>query len=654
MSSIARMARVNIVTALTAVLAFSCADGTARRTLSPVPAPRIGAVVLDSRVVQVNEPVTLSFPVNARFDNPFDAREIRVDGLVRFPDGRGEWIVPAFYYQDYSADWGEDGPVFSPQGEAHWQLRLSLPKPGKYKVRLSARDRYGLTLSTPIEIEAIPATDLFYREGVIRVHNRDPRYFMTEEGRTWFPVGFNVCWGEFFERKRGIFAYPDWFEKMADAGCNYSRLWLSPSWSPFSLRTPDSGYDRIDLLNAWRLDYVVKIAEKNGIRLKITIDSFNILRSKDKLYGTYEDEPDRVENGGPIRSPLDYFTNADSRAAYQNRLRNLVARYGHSPAVFAWEFWNEVDLVDEYDGAVVREWHQTMAEHLRSLDPWKRPMTTSYSDPKGDPLVEDLPQLDFVQTHLYVSENLLESLGEARGLKLADRLRPHFHGEFNIAVGDGPEVARRDPHGIHIHNAVFASIGQMQAGTPMSWWWDSYIDPQGLYSIYRSFNAWKGDIDLAAGSIEPLLAHVELSTLPDTAAAKINPPIVAPYSAMDSEVYSGSEYGMDYGDWERLPFAGEPRVLGVEKPYQALAWVYNAAFTWSNYESGAGFEPIKEATLVMRARHPGKWRVQFIDPRTGEVIGTRETKSARDGLIRLPLPVFTWDIALRLFLIEPL
>ena len=38
----------------------------------------------------------------------------------------------------------------------------------------------------------------------------------------------------------------------------------------------------------------------------------------------------------------DFFTDVRAKADYKNRLRYLVARYGYSTSVFAWEFFNEV------------------------------------------------------------------------------------------------------------------------------------------------------------------------------------------------------------------------------------------------------------------------------------------------------------------------
>jgi len=64
-------------------------------------------------------------------------------------------------------------------------------------------------------------------------------------------------------------------------------------------------------------------------------------------------------NGGPCAKPNDFFTNAKARAIYQKRLRYFVARYGYSPHLLAWQFFNEIDNVfGPLNGNDVVAWHQ--------------------------------------------------------------------------------------------------------------------------------------------------------------------------------------------------------------------------------------------------------------------------------------------------------
>ncbi|MFP4057419.1 MAG: LamG-like jellyroll fold domain-containing protein [Candidatus Brocadiia bacterium] len=465
----------------------------------------IAAVRPDHRAARVFERVTLEVDLEATYDNPFDVRDVRLDAEVTGPSGDA-WAVPGFLYQPFFRtrdDADEQREVLVADGEPRWQVRLAFAEPGTYTVRLTAADRTGSASAEPLTIGVEGANVA----GMVRCHPTDTRYFATDRGETFFPIGANVCWG----LGPGTYNYDLWLPRYAHSGCNYFRVWLSPFWATCAMNTEYSGFDAIDLANAWRFDHVLETAERLGLRVMPCIDSFNILRSQERPPGVYEQAPYARENGGPLDVPADYFTNPYTRQAIRNRLRYLVARYGYSSALFAWELWNEVDIIDGYDSSTVAAWHAEMAATLRRMDPWNHLRTTSFAHTQGDPVVDALPQLDFVQTHSYGAKDMAEELGKHRREKEAARTRPHFHGEFGIA--DARKTTETDPTGVHLHNALFASVGQQQAGTPMTWWWDNYIHPQNLYPVFAAFAAWVEGFDFAAQEARPAEVRVLASDL---------------------------------------------------------------------------------------------------------------------------------------------
>jgi hypothetical protein len=46
----------------------------------------------------------------------------------------------------------------------------------------------------------------------------------------------------------------------------------------------------------------------------------------------------------------------------------------------------------------------------------------------------------------------------------------------------------------------------------MTWWWDSYVEPQNLYHIYAAFGRWIDGCDFAAQAVRPVTATIELSS----------------------------------------------------------------------------------------------------------------------------------------------
>lgn len=474
----------------------------------------IRSVAVDNAAPRVFDLVTLDVDLEAAYENPFDSAQVRLDAEVAGPEGVS-WRAPGFLYQAYHRRMEGGAEKLTAVGPPRWVVRLSFARPGAYSVVATAADRTGKVRAAPVLFEVADA-DV---PGMIRRHPADGRYFATDRGETFFPIGANLCWGN----QAMSFSYDTWLPQYAMQGCNFFRVWLAPQWFTFAMNTPESGYDRIDLASAWRLDHVLETAETLGMRAMLCIDSFNILRAKKTLYGLWEDTPYHRAHGGPLETPRAYFTDPTMLRAYRDRLRYLVARYGYSPNVFAWEFWNEVDIIDDYDSETVAAWHRDMAIHLRDLDPWKHLITTSFARPAGDPRVEDLPELDFTQTHHYEARDIPEMLGEDRARKPVDR--PHFHGEFGICHGGAgmdpgriipgltdpakaAQAQRLDPAAIHLRNALYACVGQNAAGTPMLWWWDCYVEPQRLYPLFGAFARWIEGFDFVAQHARPARLEV--------------------------------------------------------------------------------------------------------------------------------------------------
>lgn len=465
---------------------------------------RIESVRPDRSGVKVFQRLTLDIDLHASYENAFDAGQICVDVVATDPDGR-QWTAPGFFYAPYRRDnSAKNSRLTVSAGPPKWQARLSFATAGVHKLVVVARDRTGTVRSEPVELR-VAASD---EAGMIRRHSTDHRYFATDDGRTWFAVGANVCWGQTWgDSGKHAFAYDDWFPNYAANGCNFARIWLSLEWNDLALITQRSGYDRIDLQRAWHMDHVLELAERHGLHLMLCFDAHGMLRSKNHQHGFWEMSPLHPDHGAPIAKPIEFFTHRKMLDAYRNRLRYLVARYGYSKSVFAWEFFNEVDLIDEYDSQLITDWHREMAVYLRDLDPWKHLITTSFANSRGDPAVDGLAELDFVQTHHYQAKDIVAEFRKDVTRKAAAKDRPHFHGEFGVSHS-GQETGQLDPNGIHLHNGLYSSIGLGAAGTPMTWWWDSYVHPRNLYPIWGRFSRWIDGFDFIAQQARPIQAKV--------------------------------------------------------------------------------------------------------------------------------------------------
>jgi hypothetical protein len=450
--------------------------------------------------------VDLAVDLRSSAANPFDPAEIELDGLVTTPSGH-RLVVPGFYSQEFTRRLESGQERLTARGQPAWHLRFCAAEVGRYRVTAVARSHGRQVSSRPVPFTCLPSRDA----GFVRRSVRSPAYFAFDNGTAYLPVGANICWGN----GPGTFSYDRWLARYGNASCNYGRLWLGPTWTTFALDR--QGVGKIDLANAWRLDYVLQLAEKHGLYLMLCLDSYNELRlAKDGASPFWEQTPQNAANGGPLRQPGEFWDNPEMDRLYRSKLRYLVARYGAYTHVMAWEFWNEVDIVSAsaWDEDRVRAWHERMARQLRGLDPYHHLITTSFSGSAGKPSIDRLPELDFVQTHTYGARDLPAEILSRQQQKAAYG-KPHYVGECGI--GDRQNA---DKSGIGLHNALWSGLFSGGAGTGMLWWWDNYIDPNNLYYHFSALGRFLSDTD-------PIRSDLRADSLPPLRyAAAPNPPLL--------------------------------------------------------------------------------------------------------------------------------
>jgi hypothetical protein len=442
-------------------------------------APMIRSVAPDRTSVAVYNVVDYTVKLDAEFENPFDPSDIALDATAVTSDGT--MTVPGFYTQEFERSTTEGKETLKPAGEASWHVRISPRSKEPLAITFRLKTKTGSASFGPITITpTAPATP-----GAIQVSKKDSRFFAFQDGSSYWPLGPNLCWGN----DGGTTSYDTWIPKLADQGANYGRLWLAPGWSTFGLDQKGK-FGQIDLGNAWRLDYVMDLARKNGLYLMLCIESYNILRTKDG-YPYWPEAVENHDNGGPLFAPREFWTNAKMAQAFKDKLRYLVARYGAYDQTMAWEFWNEVDLTDEFDIDRVREWHAGMAEYLHSIDPYHRLITTSFASSTGYKPIDLMPGLDYFQTHHYGGDPAMEVVMQQS--RKGGQGRPHYVGEIGADAG-GPRT-EDDPTGVQVHDPIWASIASGSSGAAASWWWDNLIAPKNLYPLYGAASRFLAGVE---------------------------------------------------------------------------------------------------------------------------------------------------------------
>lgn len=426
--------------------------------------------------------------------NPYDPTVASLDAEITDPKG-GRIKVPGYW--DVAADRSlvNGKEVVSLKAQEGWKLRWAPKVAGRHTFSVRLVHKGGTAL-----MDTVVAVKASSTGGMIGIHPKNPRYFADEKGKTFFPIGPNICWGG----DKGTFNYDQWFADYQKAGVNYGRLWLSPNWSTFGLETKEAGYGRIDPGNAWRLDYVMKLAQQKGIHLMLCFESFNVLQAG-QIYSGWNDSVYNKANGGPLNDPSEFWENSTANQGFVNKVRYLVARYGAYRSVFAWEFWNEVDLVNSFNPTKVASWHRRMSSALAELDPYNHLISTSHATTPGIPAIDRLEGIEFVQSHHYSSPDIARTVAETEITKRKSfPTKPHYFGEIG-ADWAGPRE-KDDPQGYQIHNPMWASIAAGSSAAASSWWWDNLIAPNNLYPLFTPVAKFMNGVDPAAENFQPKAA----------------------------------------------------------------------------------------------------------------------------------------------------
>jgi hypothetical protein len=182
------------------------------------------------------------------------------------------------------------------------------------------------------------------------------------------------------------------------------------------------------------------------------------------------------------------------------KYRYIVARWGWSPAVVAWELFNEVHWTDAMRNgheAEVGRWHSDMATFIRLVDVYGHLITTSTENLRS-PIYE---KMDYYQPHLYPA-NLLAG-ARTFDPPYATLSKPIFYGE----EGDDhqPVTDAVKKAGLNIVPVVWASImGEgLMAAQPWNGWQlldQDRLNELGAVFRFQAINRVAAQTDMKAFS----------------------------------------------------------------------------------------------------------------------------------------------------------
>jgi hypothetical protein len=383
----------------------------------------------------------------------FDYTQTDVEVTITQPDA-SKVVLPAFY-----------------DGGTTWRVRHAPTMAGNYQVTGVALNGSSITVNnlqpTNWNITGFPTS-----AGYVRVDPRNLRRFITSNGRRYFPVGENVAWDSDGYNVTNI------LPRLGAAHGNWARIWMD-AWDGKNLDWNSDGSSPgplgvLSLTVARKWDAIVAAADGAGIHFQMTLHHHGEYSTT--VDPNWDTNPYNVADGassiGFLSSPVQFFTNATASAVTKLKLRYAIARWGYSPAIMAWELFNEVQFTDAGTSgqwSIIQAWHDEMAQFIRSQDPYQHLITTSSA--LDEPIWD---QTDYYQHHDYPSD-LITDIQDAPDITASQPLAPDYSGECGIDF---------TPH-VGISPPIWAGIMAAQSAAAMPWYWDT-IDPNNDYFLIQA------------------------------------------------------------------------------------------------------------------------------------------------------------------------
>ena len=451
-----------------------------------------------------------------RVSNPYDPDQIRVDATVVSPSGLAK-TVPCFWFQNYTRKLSSGNEVLTTSGALEWHGRFTSMEAGSHEwiLQVSTNGVMYAKLTNMVTVEEVvgggsPA-------GFVRV-GASKQYFETGDGQALPLAGANICW----PGVRGTFDYDDWFKDLASHGGNFARIWMCP-WA-FGIEAEPGTLTNYRLDRAWQLDYVFDLANKWGIKLMLCLDYHGMYSvTPDGLFGgndNWKNNPYNTTLGGPASTADLFFTSPVARKTYEKRLRYLVARYGSSTSLLAWELLNEIDNdYNTLNPSGVASWHASESQWLKTNDPYNHLVTTSLTGSSDRSEIWSIPTLDFSQYHSYGEPGPAARITSVGSDERQRYGKPFLVGEFGINAAGWNRPS--DPYLRGFRQALWGGAVSGSAGTAMSWWWEN-LHSEGVYSVQSALRSVLDRTYWGQGSWKPVAfqtsgaAPALVSTVPGT------------------------------------------------------------------------------------------------------------------------------------------
>ena len=423
---------------------------------------QINSVTQMDKKVKQYDAVFFEVALTGEWENPYLQEEAALDMIITSPSGK-ELVLPCFYKS------GESG------SESIWEARFTPQEKGKYTYFFRyTEDGNTVSESEPAKFKARRGKG----QGIL--HVRDNWTLVYDNGDPFRGVGINLCWesrtnddSKFFKNlheQHDRFNYDVMLPDFAENGGNFTRMWMC-SWNfpidrqgHFNNHRYEETEEYMNPSAVERLDHVVNLCEDHDIKIMLCMGQ------------------------GNVRAHREFFNCDEAKTRYRNYLRYIVARWGYSPAIGMWEFFNEIDNIQHRDpaGVIPAEeivaWHDEMSTYLKGLDPFQHIRTTSIShrDLNGLNSVENI---DINQKHIYNATHVVPGTIDSYSEKFG---KPYIIGEVGFEWDWSKNFDDfADGMIMDFRRAFWYGLFNQTSVTPMTWWWE-WFDEHGTIPYMKN------------------------------------------------------------------------------------------------------------------------------------------------------------------------
>lgn len=424
---------------------------------SAIAQPKINGSRLLNIAVNQYEKAEWDINVSAAYTNPYDQKDITLDMALVSPSGKP--VTLPCYYQSGDA------------GASAWKARFTPQEAGKYTYIFHVQNKAGSVDSQSGSFVVVAGS----KPGFL--HKNTLWTFKFDNGRLFRGIGENVGWeSRSFENPKWTYDYL--LPTLAKNGANFFRTWMCYWNMPLEWQKVSSTKrysNTTEYFNPGaikRMDELVKLTDSLHLYFMLTMDWHGHLMEN----GGWKNSPYNVVNGGPAKTPTEFFTLRSARDKYKNKLRYVVARWGYSTSIAAFEFFNEIDNA-AFNGAdsvliphaAITQWHDEMSRYLKDIDPYHHLVTTSVShrDIMG---MNSIAYIDFNQKHIYkhtekipgIYPDYIQTFG-----------KPYVVGEFGYRwEDDDPKYGEGFDY--DYKRGLWYGLFSKTPILPMTWWWELF------------------------------------------------------------------------------------------------------------------------------------------------------------------------------------